>query len=175
MTIRTILRRGRRSRSVRRTDTITTSSARAVLTDQDAQRLGEVVLNQPSPRFGEATESLDALICKLGCAAVVESVSVPSDVITMDSSVQCRDVDSGERLVCTLSWPDHADADRGAVSVLAPVGTALLGARVGEVVLSRVPVGVRRLRVEKIRHGVARLVTIAITISESNGLPDLAQ
>jgi regulator of nucleoside diphosphate kinase len=71
---------------------------------------------------------------------------VPADVVTMNSEVRLMDLDSGETKVYTLVFPSQARS-KNAVSVLAPIGTAILGYRVGSVIEWRVPRGVRRLKV----------------------------
>ncbi len=71
---------------------------------------------------------------------------VPRDVVTMNSTVRLRDLDTAETLEYTLVFPGHSRAEN-AVSVLAPIGTAILGYRVGSVIEWRVPRGVRRLEV----------------------------
>ena len=68
----------------------------------------------------------------------------------MNSTVVLRDLDTGEVETYTLVYPNHADIARNRLSVLAPVGTAILGYHVGDVVRWRVPAGVRRLRVEEV-------------------------
>jgi regulator of nucleoside diphosphate kinase len=61
-----------------------------------------------------------------------------------------RDLDTDECEVYTLAYPEEADLAQGTLSVLAPLGTALLGTRAGQIVHVRAPGGVRRLRVERI-------------------------
>jgi regulator of nucleoside diphosphate kinase len=68
----------------------------------------------------------------------------------MHSTVRVRDVASGRSMVYTLVFPSEADLVQGRLSVLAPVGTALLGFRSGDVVEWPVPGGVRRLQIEKV-------------------------
>ena len=77
---------------------------------------------------------------------------VPPDVVTMNSRVTLASVD-GHRQVVTLAYPQEASAERGRVSVLAPLGRALLGARVGELVRVEVPgAAPRELRVAGIEY-----------------------
>jgi regulator of nucleoside diphosphate kinase len=66
----------------------------------------------------------------------------------MNSQVYVFDLDSGEETAYTLVFPQHADIDRHRISVLAPLGAALLGRRVGQIVRPITPNGrKRRLRV----------------------------
>jgi regulator of nucleoside diphosphate kinase len=97
-------------------------------------------------------EYLQHLEEELDRAQVVPSKDVPGDVITMNSRVTVKDLDSGRDLTVTIVFPPDADLDQGKISILAPIGTALLGYRVGDTVEWRVPAGVRRLRVEQILY-----------------------
>jgi len=82
---------------------------------------------------------LAALRTELERAAVVAPDQVPSDVVTMNSQVRLRD---GRRTwTITLVYPEEANAEHGRISVLAPLGAAILGCRVGDRVEFRVPGG----------------------------------
>jgi regulator of nucleoside diphosphate kinase len=95
---------------------------------------------------------LDALEQELEEARIVESDGIPSDVVTMRSRVRVRDMLSGEEQVLTLVFPSEAEYSVGRLSVLAPIGTALLGYKEGDVIEWRVPRGVRVLRVEEVLY-----------------------
>jgi regulator of nucleoside diphosphate kinase len=72
---------------------------------------------------------------------------VPPDVITMNSSAELLDLDTGERMEFTVVFPGEADLDEGRISVLAPAGTGMLGCRVGHTFEQPTPFGLRRLMV----------------------------
>jgi len=63
---------------------------------------------------------------------VVGHDEVPAGVVTMNSSVHCREQSSGKDYHLTLVYPKDANADEGKISILAPVGSALLGLQVGQ-------------------------------------------
>jgi regulator of nucleoside diphosphate kinase len=63
---------------------------------------------------------------------VVGHDEVPAGVVTMNSSVHCREQGSGKDYHLTLVYPKDANADAGKISILAPVGSALLGLQVGQ-------------------------------------------
>jgi regulator of nucleoside diphosphate kinase len=65
-------------------------------------------------------------------AEIVEPRDMPADVVSMNSSADCVDESSDKHYTLTLVYPKEADADAGRISVLAPVGSALLGLRVGQ-------------------------------------------
>jgi regulator of nucleoside diphosphate kinase len=89
---------------------------------------------------------LDTLERELDRAEIVDPDAVPSDVVTMNSEVRLKDLDSGQVMTYRLVFPSQARS-QNTVSVLAPIGTAILGYRVGDVIEWRVPKGVRRLKV----------------------------
>jgi len=122
-----------------RTSSISISSAdyNGLLTLVDSARLDRRV----------PTESLDLLERELFRAAIVDSSELPADVVAMNSTVWFRDLNSDEIEKYTLVYPAEADVVRDRISVLAPIGTALLGYRTGDVVQWRVPSGKRRFEI----------------------------
>lgn len=95
---------------------------------------------------------VDALRRQLERAEVVAPAEIPADVVTMNSQVRVRDLGSGKVTVYTLVFPRDADFSRNRISILAPIGTALLGLRVGDVIEWKVPAGTRRLKVESVLY-----------------------
>jgi regulator of nucleoside diphosphate kinase len=123
-----------------------TATRTLIVTDNDRFRL-ERLINAAQARGGQRSEYLDALWGELGRARTVKPADVPANVVTMNSTVRLRDLDTGERETYTLVYPDDADASAGRISVLAPVGTAIIGNRVGDTIEWPVPAGLRRLKV----------------------------
>lgn len=119
------------------------------ITHYDLSRLEELLekVHESSPRDSGHLAELEAEMLR---AEVVESKEIPPDVITMNSKVRLRDLDTGQEMVYTLVFPASADATRNRISILAPVGTALIGYRVGDVIAWKVPSGVRKLKVEEV-------------------------
>ena len=97
-------------------------------------------------------EYLDKLEGELDRAKSIKPQSVPPDLITMRSKVRLKDLGTGKKVVYALVIPTEANLDEGKISVLAPVGTAMLGYRRGDVIEWEVPSGVRRLKVEKVLY-----------------------
>lgn len=104
-------------------------------------------------------EHLAGLAAELERALILETGRVPRDVITMHSHATVLDLTSGERRELTLVFPWQANVSAGRISVLAPLGTALLGYRVGDEVEWAMPGGLRRLRIEKVSQPSRRGVT----------------
>lgn len=119
------------------------------ITNLDKEKLQKLVLLEKE--FHPSSEEyLDDLIFELDRAVVTPKEEIPSDVITMHSQVVLRDLDNDEELIYTLVYPTEANLDANKISVLAPIGTAILGYRVGDVLDWKIPNGTLRLRVEKI-------------------------
>jgi regulator of nucleoside diphosphate kinase len=122
-----------------------------VVTRSDHERLSRLLESARLRRRWEELH-LRALAEQLDEARIVDPGSVPPDVVTMRSSIRVLDMVSGETATYTLSYPVEADLAAGRLSVLAPIGTALLGYREGDVIEWPVPGGVRVLRIEKLLH-----------------------
>lgn len=120
-----------------------------ILTTEDYQRL-ESLLTSNLARIAGDTERLNELRAELDRARVVPQGEVPQDVVTMNSTVALRDLDTDDLETYTLVYPDRADIANYKLSVLAPIGTAILGYRVGDELKWRVPAGWRRLKVEQV-------------------------
>jgi regulator of nucleoside diphosphate kinase len=125
------------------------------VTDSDRSRL-RTLLQENWLNCREDIGDLNRLEYEIDRARIVKSNEVPNDVVTMNSRVRLRDLDSGDAVVFSLVYPSLPYA-AGAVnlaemtvSVLAPIGTAVLGYRVGDTIEWEVPAGVRRLKVEDV-------------------------
>jgi regulator of nucleoside diphosphate kinase len=114
------------------------------MTRLDYDRLWRVV-----DRAGEKA-AIDALEGELDRAVLVRSEEVPPDVVTMNSRVELEDVDTGERKRITLVFPERANVRLGRISVLAPMGMAILGCQERQILEWEMPGGLRRLRVRRI-------------------------
>lgn len=98
-------------------------------------------------------EAVELLYEELDAATVLPDAELPADVVTMGSTVTFLDTDTGEESTVSLVYPSDADASRNCVSILAPVGAALIGLRVGETIEWPVPRGGhRRLQVVAVRR-----------------------
>lgn len=119
------------------------------LSSRDLLRLEQLL---ESPALGQTPTGI-ALADEISRANVLEPDQVPADLVTMNSEVTCVDDVGGEVHQLTLVYPRDSDADAGKVSVLAPVGSALLGLSLGQSIDWAAPGGRRlRLRVTAVRH-----------------------
>lgn len=130
-------------------------NSRIVLSRLDVLRLRALLLAHP--RAGSDREHLSDLEAEIERAVIVEDGARPAEVIAIGSDVRVTDLQSQLQDRYTLVLPAQADVARGRISVLAPLGTALLGARVHDVVEWQMPGGLRQLRIEDVRCADARL------------------
>jgi len=115
-----------------------------VLAEADYVRLRHLI--ESSRRLGQRdAEHLDGLEQELERAIVVGET--PNDVVTMNSRVRVRDMNSGREVTYEIVFPPHADVAKNRISVLAPIGTGLLGYSIGTTVEWQVPSGIRRFRI----------------------------
>lgn len=118
---------------------------RILVSSTDLGRLDALLEIHGAGRDAALVEQLGA---ELARAQVVEPGDFPEDVVRMHSTVSFRDLDTGETRHFQLVYPHEADAGRGCVSILAPVGCALLGLSVGQRITWPLPDGrTRRLQV----------------------------
>ncbi len=121
------------------------------ITDFDLQRL-EVLIENASRRPSRDGRHLEELGQELLRAEVVDPTGIPPDVITMNTRVCLSDMVSGEDLIYTLVFPGDANLESGKISVLAPIGTAMIGYRTGDRITWQVPGGIKKLKVKKILY-----------------------
>lgn len=113
---------------------LTTHSGQRLLTELDFTRISK--LNR-----GQLPEDL---VEDLNSADLVVSRDIASDIVTMNSQVEVVHEGTATRQKYTLCYPADADAGRGLISVLSPVGSALLGRRVGDTARWQMPQGEAR-------------------------------
>ncbi len=79
----------------------------------------------------------------------------------MDSTVEFEDLGTNEIEAYIITFPDRADVEQKRISILAPIGTALIGCRVGDIVKWSTPGGIRQLKVRRVAAPVAPSVSFA--------------
>jgi regulator of nucleoside diphosphate kinase len=119
-----------------------------ILSTTDYDRL-DALLSRPEIRALPGAERLRAEIER---AELLEPEAMPADVVTMRSTLRCTDLTGNREMRFTLVYPDEADSEAGRISVLAPLGAALLGLSVGQEIDWALPSGIHRLRVEAIPY-----------------------
>jgi regulator of nucleoside diphosphate kinase len=99
------------------------------LTEKDYQRLHKMIRVQ---RFANGSHAVEALSKALERAKVVSTLEIPPDVITMNSMVRLKEIKSRAEMIAMIVYPKESDLPFRKVSVLAPIGTAVLGCKVGD-------------------------------------------
>jgi regulator of nucleoside diphosphate kinase len=115
------------------------------ITKVDFDRLYRLVAGKGS-RESRDSEYLERLEQELERAEIIDEDTVPHGVVTMNSEVRLKDLDSGDVNVYKLVFP-HQTRSPMDISILAPIGTAILGYRVGDAIEWPVPKGIRRLEI----------------------------
>jgi len=119
---------------------------KVVITEADYIKLQQLIESSRRVRHRDA-EHLDDLQQELERATVVDTGAISRDVVTMNSRVRVRDLNTGRELTYQIVFPRDADVASNRISVLAPIGTALLGYTAGAIVEWHVPSGVRRFHI----------------------------
>lgn len=112
------------------------------ITDLDRRRL-EMLLDAVK-RDAQVARDADPLRERIDIATVVSSERIPADVVTMNTTVRYEDETSRGIRAVTLVYPEEADPSAGMVSILSPLGNALLGLRVGQRGQLQLPSGEER-------------------------------
>lgn len=124
-----------------------------VISDYDAQRLHALLAAAARAPWALDDAHLRDLRAELQRALVLKPAEIPVNVIRVHSRVRVRDRSSGEREEYVLVFPSDVIPGTNRVSVLAPLGIALLGYREGDDVVWDMPGGLRRLQVERVEQG----------------------
>ncbi|MCW5586725.1 MAG: GreA/GreB family elongation factor [Chromatiales bacterium] len=109
-------------------------SARGIartLTELDLARLRKLASDKPQQWLIRLLDGVD----------ILDARELPSDTVTMNSTVECWDLSTGRRQQLTLCYPHDAEPAAGLVSVLSPVGCALIGLRAGDIARWQTPSG----------------------------------
>lgn len=97
----------------------------------------------------------EELHAELKKAKLVEKEKFPSDVVRLNSVVKIKDESQGKEMEFTIVTPDLADIKQKKISVLAPIGTALIGFKKGEIVKWTVPAGEKRFLITEVVNAQA--------------------
>ena len=87
---------------------------------------------------------------ELKTAKVLPNKSLPQDVVAINTTVQVRDMETKALLTFDLVAPDEAKVSNKKISVLSPIGVALLGYYVGNEVIWEMPEGLKTFKIEKV-------------------------
>ena len=122
-----------------------------ILTDYDAKRLEVLISGRKRATYRDRGNLLE-LEYELSRAAKVGTMHIPPNIVTMNSRVHLKDMDSKQDMIVTLVYPEDIRPAEGRISVLSSIGTAILGYAEGDTIEWHVPGGVRRIRIHKILY-----------------------
>ncbi len=121
------------------------------ITDIDKIKLKKLLAKTKIISSGDLKTVTD-LLDELERAEEIREENLDESVVTMNSKVAILDLGNGQEYVYTIVYPEHANSSENKISILAPIGTALLGYRVGDIVEWEVPAGKRKLLVKAILY-----------------------
>ena len=122
------------------------SNRRIFITQQDRERLTFMLDEALAGQHRDAAY-LKELAHELAIAETVDSKAVPADVVTMNSRVVVKDLETGEASEYSLVFPEQADIAQGRLSVVSPIGTAILGYAKGDTLTWQTPGGPRKIQI----------------------------
>lgn len=121
------------------------------ITDFDHTRL-HALLEHLAARDAIDQETRDQLEDELARARIVNATALPPNVVTMNSEIVVGDLDTGQQLHLRVVFPEMANVERGWISVLAPIGLAVLGSAEGDELTWQTPRRRRRLRIQRVTY-----------------------
>lgn len=119
-------------------------------------KVNAVILSEEDHRLLAAlTENVSAqgnkqemtLSYELSRAKVLKEEKMPENVVRLNSNVSVKDLDSKREMRFTIVMPQMADLNQNKISVLTPMGSALIGLSVGDTIAWKMPAGIRNLKV----------------------------
>jgi regulator of nucleoside diphosphate kinase len=127
------------------------SAGEIFVTAEDKKKLG-FVIDQALLSNHEDKKYLEKLKQELARAYVVDPKDIPEDIVTMNSIVSIKDLDTEEEEIYELGYSGHVTDKKNKISIFAPIGMALLGYRAGDEIEWEVPAGIRRIKIMKVLY-----------------------
>jgi regulator of nucleoside diphosphate kinase len=121
------------------------------ITDYDIQRLLKLLYGMRYCREKERT-CLECLGEEMERAVTIPSEKVSGNVVTLNTHMWPKDRDSGEETLIRLVFPNDEDCEQGKISILTPIGAAMIRYCAGDTVEWKVPAGVKHVRIEEITY-----------------------
>ncbi|MGN6267344.1 MAG: GreA/GreB family elongation factor [Ginsengibacter sp.] len=133
------------------TATLNPATTPVILTKTDFEILNSYVKNLHGMQVNER-ENFSKLSGELKKAQIVEDDSMPADIVRLGSTVVIKDLVTRRDMTVTIVLPSKADIKQKKVSVLAPIGTALIGFRKGQTVSWNVPSGKKDFKIVDVNN-----------------------
>jgi regulator of nucleoside diphosphate kinase len=121
------------------------------ITTKDAEKLRALIREAYHTEY-RGSDYLKKLAEEMEKASVVQPDQIPAEVSTLKSTARLVDQETREEMVYTLVFPEDTDTSQGKISILAPIGTAMLGYKAGDTFEWDTPGGKRIIRVKEILY-----------------------
>lgn len=121
------------------------------LTNYDYERL-ELLLDNMNRVPQNRREDLSLLEENLATCRIVEPEEMPANIVTLHSTVRYLDLNNNKERVVTLVFPSNADLSKGRISLVVPLGAAILGRAEGDIVSWKVFDGTMTVRIEEVLY-----------------------
>ena len=119
------------------------------LTSLDVERLQKMFSD---PNLITQKSYMQKLKGEINRAVIVDPSKILGDIVTMNSRLRLVDIDTQEEMIVTLVYPEHTNISEGKISILAPIGTAILGYSQGDIIQWDVPDGTRNLQIDDVLY-----------------------
>jgi len=119
------------------------------ITASDMERL-QGLIDFARPTKKNDLENFERLEEKLYLGTIVDPEDISSNVVRMHSTVHLRETDSDIEVVFTLVFPSDADLSAQKISVLAPIGSAVMGQQAEDIIHFKISDRVKRFKIEKV-------------------------
>lgn len=122
---------------------------RIILNKLDFSRIHKCISDAKKTNSIGVNEA-EILLNEMHSADVVEPVNIPGDVVTMNSIVKIRFLNSNKSIQIQIVYPDAANIKENKISIFSPVATALIGYRVSDEIDWIVPAGLTKIKIDEI-------------------------
>ncbi|TGM34818.1 nucleoside diphosphate kinase regulator [Leptospira biflexa] len=120
------------------------------ITNLDYIRLKKMILEYSKRNKTDA--NVQDLLGEIERAQKVDSNQIPSNVVTMNSVIEIKNLEGIEFKEFRLVYPEDSNLDQNQISILAPIATASIGYKTGDVIFWNVPDGVYRFQITEIKY-----------------------
>jgi regulator of nucleoside diphosphate kinase len=114
-----------------------------IISIEDFQKIKSIISHNESIDMDLLSEELDR-------AHLVMSEYLPKDVVSMNKTVKFLDLDTNKESTVTLVYPEEADINESKISILSPIGSALIGLQIGQTI--EWPIGDRKIKKLQVRE-----------------------
>jgi len=123
-----------------------------ILSEKDFQIIHDLIKNQSAI---QQTKEIRYLAEELKKAKVVKDNKIGADIVQLNSTVQVEDQSTNKTMDFKIVLPSQADLNEKKISILAPIGIALIGFKKDQLVEWQMPAGKRTLKIVKVENAPA--------------------